>query len=145
MITSEVRIFDHFARIDAAIEEKTRRALNAAARRGQAVANEKAGNVGPFDIKPAHPIFQGFASGIRGRNPLWRIFDHGSLGKRRRGLKRDRRKSSWTVHREVGGVGHVQEYEAHRQDVSGKGITPRDISNPARRAGRKELIARLSD
>ena len=109
-----------------------------------AVANEKAHTeagkeISTFQTIPAHGTANGFASGIKGRNPLWRIYDKGTLGKRTAALKgRNRRKDTWTVKR--GG----SEYEARRRsDTSGKGISARNISNAARTAGRKALTAAL--
>lgn len=144
MITSTVKVLDDFGRIDEMIDRKTVAALNDAAHAAAGVAEEKAHTesgkeISTFDVIPAHGTGNGFASGIKGRNPLWRIYDKGTLGKRTAALKgRNRRKDTWTVKRAG------SEYEARRRsDTSGKGISARNISNAARTAGRKALTAAL--
>jgi hypothetical protein len=134
MITSTIRTFDHFPQLTAEIEARTVRALDHAASAGAAVANAAGERISTFIVVPAHPTGQGFASGIRARNPLWRIFDKGSLGKRHARLKKDRRMDEWMVNR--GG----SPYTASRGDTTGKGVEPRNISTPARTAGRRALL-----
>jgi hypothetical protein len=137
-VKSTIRTFDHFPILTAEIEQRTRVALAAAAEVGMEVANEKAvtangRRISSFRIVPVHESVEGYASGIRANNPLYRIFNKGSLGKHRGKLKRSG-KDSWDVNRR----GSV--YTAHRGDVADKGISARDITNPARAAGRKALI-----
>lgn len=144
MITSRVSLHDEgFARLDAEIDRRTIDALNAAAADGARVANERAKTkngkqVGMFHVVPAYGSYDGFAAGIKSHNPLWRIFDKGTLGKRRAATKRPR-KTSWEVAR----AEDSQPYEAHRGDIDGKGIDPSHISNAARTAGRKTLLGTL--
>jgi hypothetical protein len=134
-VKSTIRTFDHFPILTAEIEQRTRIALAAAAEAGMEVANEKGAGISSFRLVPVHESVDGYASGIKANNPLYRIFDKGSLGKRRAKLKRPgSRKSDWSVSRR----GSV--YTAHRGDVADKGISARDITNPARAAGRKALI-----
>jgi hypothetical protein len=145
VITSTVKTHDQLGRIDELLDRKTTSALNTAARAAAAVADERAHTeagkqISTFQVIPAHGTANGFASGIKGRNPLWRVYDKGTLGKRRAQLKgRNRRKTSWTVKR------NGSEYEAHRNPdaLNGKGISARNISNAARTAGRKALITSL--
>lgn len=137
MITSRIRTFDTFPELTVEIEARTIRALDNAAEVGAAVANAAAGpKISTFSIIRAHPIGEGFASGIKAKNPLYRIFDHGSLGKRNARLKKDTRSAAWPVSR------RGTDYTAHRRSLDG-GIEPRNISIPARRAGRKALIAAI--
>lgn len=137
MITSTIRTFDYLPRLTLELERRTVRALNAAAAAGAAVANERATGITSFSVIPAERGPEGFVSAIRARNPIWRVFDKGSLGKRTARLKRDRRKDSWQVTR------RGTTYTAHRGDIDGKGIAPRSISNPARTAGRAALLAAI--
>ena len=81
MIKARVNTFADFSQVTAELEARTLRALNEAAAVGKAVAEERAGNVGHFEIVHAHPVPEGFASGLRA-SPLVRIFEKGSLGKR---------------------------------------------------------------
>lgn len=136
MITSRVSAIDDFGRVIDEVERRSTRALNDAARAAAQTFEERAAGIPGSEITviPAHGTHNGFAAGIRARGPLWRIFDKGSLGKRTARLKRNRRKDSWTVKRGDG------EHTADRRDVDGKGIAARNISNPARTAGRKALI-----
>jgi hypothetical protein len=135
-VKSTIRTFDYFPALTAEIEARTRAALVAAAEAGMEVANEKAADISTkihFRVLPVHETTEGLSAGIKSSTPLFRIFDKGSLGKHRGHLKRGR-KSSWDVKR------RGSSYTAHRGDVEGKGIEPRDITNPARAAGRKALI-----
>lgn len=135
MITSTVRSFDYFAEFTDEIEARTLAALEEAAGAARSVADERAQGISTFSVVEPHRVAEGWASGISGANKKWRIFDKGSLGKRTAKLKRDRRKDSWPVSR------RGSTYEAHRRDVTGKGIAARNISNPARLAGRKKLLS----
>lgn len=145
-ITSRVQVHDDFGRISELVDRETIRSLDQAAEAGLQVATSRAHTangkqVSTFQLIPAHGTADGFASGIRANNPLWRIYDKGTLGKRRGALKgRNRRKDTWAVRP---GKADREGYEASRGDISGKGIPPADISNPARTAGRKTLIAAL--
>lgn len=137
MITSRVSAIDGFGKLIADVERRATRGLNDAAHVAAATFAERASGIPGSDpvVIPAQGIHDGFRSGIRARGPLWRVFDKGSLGKRTSQLKRPgQRKQTWTVRR--GGT----EYQAHRHDTDGKGIRARDISNPARAAGRRILI-----
>lgn len=135
MITSTIRTFDHFPQLTAEIEARTIRALDEAATAGAAVANAASERIRTtFSVIPAQASVDGFASGIKARNPIWRVFDKGSLGKRHARLKQDRRKDVWPVDR------RGSEYTAHRGDTTGKGIEPYNISTPARAAGRRALL-----
>ena len=143
MITSTVQAHDQFGRVDAILDQELVRSLNIAARAAAAVAEERARTangkqISTFQTIAAHGTANGYASGVKGRNPLWRVYDKGTLGKRSAGLKgRNRRKGTWTVNR------RGSEYQAHRRDTAGKGIAGLNISNAARTAGRKTLIAAI--
>lgn len=138
MITSRIRTYDTFPRLTEEITRRTIRALDAAAAAGATVASAAAGpKISTFRIIPAHPIGEGFASGIKANNPLFRIFDHGSLGKRNKRLKKDIRKESWPVSR------RGSDYTAHRRSTDTGGVAPRNITVPARIAGRRALLASI--
>lgn len=142
MITSTIKTFERFPELTAEVEALTLRALEEAAKDGQAVADERADGVTTFNVIPAHRTATGFASGLRARNSIWRVFDKGSLGKRGARLKRPNlRAAAWTVR--PGESNRSGPYTAHRGDVEGKGIAARQISNPARTAGRHALIEAL--
>lgn len=134
MIRATVKVFQDFPLVTAEIEYRTLQALNQAAEDGGAVANLQAGNIGGVKTIPAHTTAEGAVSGIKFDNWLWRIFDKGSLGKHVGKLQRNRQES-WTVTR------NGNPYVAYRGDVTGEGVDPRNISNPARAAGKKALIA----
>jgi hypothetical protein len=140
MITSTVKTFDMFPELTVRIEELELHALNEAAKTAAAVASERATGITEFHPIPAGRTAEGYASGIRAKNPIWRVFDKGSLAKRTVPLKRDRRKAEWPVRP---GKADRSGYEAHRRTPISGGVDPKDISNPARRAGRKALIAAL--
>lgn len=146
MITSSVKVLDQgVGALQSEIDRRTVTALNAAAREGARVANERAKTtngkqIGVFQVIPASGSWDGFSSGIKSYNPLWRIYDKGTLGKRTAALKKPRRKTSWQVTRAKDSA----PYEAHRGDVDGKGIGPSHISNRARTAGRRTLIQTLN-
>lgn len=136
MIRSEIKVFDEFDRVTDFVKLKTRAGLDHAAREGKSVADAQQGSIasrGPFKTIPAHGTESGFASGIKG-NPLVRIFDKGTLGKRRAQPKRPR-KDTWQVTRKG------TTYTAHRGETAGKGIAARNILSPARLAGRKALLS----
>lgn len=138
MIKSTIRTFDTLPHLTDRMLEKTRDAVDAAAEAGQEVAEEQARGISTFDVIPAHDVVEGIAAGIHANNPLFRIFDKGSLGKRTARLKRpESRKEQWKVER------RSSVYEAHRGNVEGKGITARQITAPARLAGRRKLIERI--
>jgi hypothetical protein len=138
MITSSINVHENFGAVDAAVDEITKRALNAAAAAGSAAAEQQAGNVADWKAIPAHGTATGFASGIKADTPLWRVYDKGSLGKRTARLKQDRRKPEWQVNR------GTNPYTARRRSTSTGGVAGRNISNPARTAGRKALKAALT-
>lgn len=146
MITSSVKVLDQgVGALQAEIDRRTVTALNAAAREGARVANERAKTtngkqVGMFQVIPAAGSWDGFSAGIKSYNPLWRIYDKGTLGKRTAALKKPRRKTTWEVKR----AKDAAAYQAQRGDVGGKGIDPAHISNAARTAGRKTLIQVLN-
>lgn len=141
--TSRVDVFDHFARIDEFVERRSKQALDAAARRAATVFEQQSGSHDfGVEIVPAHGDFNGFSSGIRVRNKLYHVFDHGSLGSRRgRRLKDPRRKETWEVRQ------RRRRYTAHRHPEAltqaDKGVAPLNLTNPARTAGRKTLLAEL--
>lgn len=141
MIGSSVRIRDDFGELTAAVDRQTIDALNAAAAAGRAVAQERSAGTGSdteWTIIPAHATHEGFAAGIRARTPTWRIFNKGSLGKRTAALKQPgRRKEFWEVKR------GANVYTANRGDVTDKGVAAKNISNPARTAGRRTLLERI--
>lgn len=139
MITSTVQVHDSFGEINVAIDRKTVRGLNDAARAAADVAEQKSGNIAEWNVIPAHGTANGFASGIKASNPLPNVFDKGSLGKRTARLKDPRRKEDWRVVRKGSNP-----YTAHRRDVAGKGVAARNIRNPARTAGRKILNASVA-
>lgn len=136
MITARVNVFADFPAITAELEARTVRACDEAAVAGRSVAEAQAEGISDVLIVATHPTADGFRSGIKFTKHQWLVFDKGSLGKRTARLKRpNSRKESWRVRR------GTNPYTAHRRDVTGKGIAARNISNPARAAGRKALIA----
>lgn len=139
MITSSVTIHDGFGELGEMIDRASVAALNEAAAAGRAVAEQHSAGTGTdWAVVPAHGSFNGFVSGLRANNPIWRVFNKGSLGKRTAALKEPgRRKDYWTVSR------GSNPYTAVRHDVSGKGVSAKNISNPARTVGRRILIERL--
>lgn len=137
MISSTITVFENLDGVNDAVDALTKRALDAAARAGAQAAEEKTGNVGDWRVLPARGTYNGFASGIKADTPLWRVFDKGSLGKRTARLKDSRRKPEWQVNR------GTNPYVAHRRSSDG-GVAARNISNPARTAGRKALKAALT-
>lgn len=140
MITARVNVEDHFAVITEEIELRTIAALNAAAEEAAIVADKQANHPKPiahFTVLSARNVGDGYRSGVKA-GPLTRIFDKGSLGKHRGALKRARAKPEWEVKR------GTNPYTARRHDdLAGEGIAPRNILNPARKAGRAVLLGRL--
>lgn len=142
-ITARINLVEHFDLVDEAVERKSIEALNAAAVAGAAVFNQRTQLPGhEATVIPAHGTGTGYASGIKAKDPLWRIFDKGSLGKRSGELKgRDRRRPEWTVKQ------RSRTYTARRHEEAltspDKGVAARQIANAARTAGRKALRIRL--
>lgn len=137
MIRSTIRTFDHFPQMTEELELKALHALNEAAITAAEVAQQQARDVAHFEIVPAHPIFEGFSSGVKA-SPLARIYNKGSLGKHQGTLKRPR-KPSWPVNR------GSNPYIAQRSgDLEGKGVAARSIYTVARAAGRKVLLAAIT-
>lgn len=131
---------DGFAVVERRMEQKARQAVDAAAHAAAKVAEQQASGISEFRVLPARGTHEGFVSGVKALNPLVRIFDKGSLGKRRGRLKRDRRKDSWKVTRKG------TTYTAHRKPealTGSTGVQARNIFGPARAAGRKALKAAL--
>lgn len=137
MIRAHITFEDHFDRLDEEIDLRVLAALNEGAAVMAGVANAKAGNVATFTPMPARRTLSGWASAVHASNPIWRVFDKGSLGNRHVRLKKERRKDSWQVTR------RGTTYTAHRQSTSTGGVQPRNISNPAKLAGLKALLAAL--
>lgn len=143
-VTSRVESRDHFDRVTAAVERKVLNALDRASEAALAEARRQQKDVDfGWEVKHARGDFNGFSSGIRARNRLVNVFDHGSLGARggRKLVAAGRRKASWTVKQKH------RTYEAHRHSEAltdaKKGIKSRNITNPARTAGRRRLLAEL--
>lgn len=138
MSKATVRIVDNTDTLFHAMRARTMAALAEAAEAGRAVFDEKATGITEATIVPPRANATGYSAGIRARNGIWRVFDKGSLGKRTARLKRpNQRKETWDV------VRRGTKYTAHRREVAGKGIAPRNIANPARLAGKKALRAAL--
>lgn len=141
MITSRINVTENFEQASLELERRTVLALDAAAAEAARVADLRANTPKPiahFAVIPAHNIGIGYASGVKA-GPLTRIFDHGSLGRRDKNLKRPRAKPAWQVNR------GANPYTAHRHDdLQGEGVAPRGILAAARKAGRAILIARLA-
>lgn len=137
MITSRVQAIPRFGELEELIQARTQAALNAAAAAGVEVANARAQGITEFHVLPAGRAPEGYRSGIKAANPIWHVFDKGSLGKRVAKLKRDRRKDSWPVTRKR------TTYTAHRRSTDTGGVDARNIANPARTAGRHALLAAL--
>lgn len=131
---------DGFQRVDERMQRQARHAVDAAAEAAAAVARRQAAGISEFRVIPARGTHDGFSAGVKALNPLARIYDMGSLGKRRGRLKRDRRKTEWKVTRKG------TTYTAHRHPdaLTGQtGVPGRDIFAPARAAGRRALKAAL--
>lgn len=140
MLTARVTFEDHFDRLDEEIERRVLLALNEGAAVMAEVATGKAEGVTDFHVLRARRTLSGWAAAVSAANPIWRVFDKGSLGERRVRLKRDRRKESWPVRP---GNSNRAGYEAHRQHTDTGGVAPRNISGPAKLAGLKALLAAL--
>jgi hypothetical protein len=140
MIKSTIRTYDTIPHLTARLREQTVAALDAAAEAGKEVADERGQGIhdATFTIVPAHDFGERIIAGVLAKSPLYRIFDKGSLGKRTAALKRPNlRKEKWPVNRRGAA------YEAHRGDITGKGVSARQITNPARTAGRRALLERI--
>lgn len=126
-------------KVDEAMQRRAKLAVQRAAAAAVIVANGRYPE-GKFHLTPTRGTHEGYKAGILGTS-LAHIFDKGSLGRHVGGLKRDRRKDSWTVRRKG------TEYTATRRPEvltdGARGIPARNIFGPARRAGRKALIAAL--
>lgn len=137
MIRSTVNAFPHFGELAAKIERRSIQALEQAAHAGAQAANQQASGITDFHVTTVDRDFAGYTVGIRAKNPIWRVFDKGSLGNRVARLKRERRKDSWQVTRKG------TTYTAHRRSTDTGGVKARNISNPARTAGRRALLAAI--
>jgi hypothetical protein len=137
MINARVTYEDHFDKFTEQIEQRIMAALNEGAVAMAEVASSRSQGITEFSPMRARKTLSGYASGASARNPIWRVFDKGSLGNRHVRLKKDRRKDSWQVTR------RGTTYTAHRQSTSTGGVQARNISNPAKLAGLKTLIAAL--
>lgn len=137
MINAHVTFEDHFDRLDAEIEHRVLSALNVGAEAMAVVASGHATGITTFSVLPARRTLSGWASAVQAKNPIWRVFDKGSLGMRHVQLKRNRRKEEWKVTRKG------TTYTAHRRSTTTGGVKARNISNPAKLAGLKALVAAL--
>lgn len=143
MIRSRVVVHDNrfLERVDERVQQLAKRAVAAAADAAAPVATRQAQGKSTYRTTRVKGTGDGYEAGIKANNPLARIYDKGSLGKRKGALKRDRRKQSWQVTQKR------RAYEAHRNPEtltdSSKGVAPLDILAPARRAGRKAMKAAL--
>lgn len=152
MITSSVKAFARFPEVKQRVELAAKEAVEAAAAEAAVVANEGASIDLEIEIVPAHSDVNGYSAGIKSRRtssrgrrggtaeenttPIAWFFDRGTLGNRKRRLKRPR-KETW-----VGTRGGTT-YAAHRRDVAGKGIQPERFFGKARTAGRRKLLERI--
>lgn len=141
MFRSQITIHDNLAGVTAHVEELARRATLAAAEAAAAAAQAGSSIDLQLELISPHPDFEGFVAGIRSRKKgrastveIARFFDGGTLGGRKRALKRPRRES-WTVKRSSG------PYTAHRHDVAGKGIPAERFFLKARVAGRRAMVS----
>lgn len=152
-IRSGVKVFQRFPEITQRVETACKEGLDAAAAEAAVVAQASASIDLELEVQRAEGTVDGYSAGIKsnrtssqGRHgygadlnatPIAWMFDRGTLGKRRRKLKRPR-KEQWAVTR--GGKTHV----AHRGDVEGKGIEPEGFFGKGRAAGRKKLLERIN-
>ena len=152
MITSQVKVFQRFPQVTRDVETAAKEGLEAAAVEAAAVAQAGASIDLEIEVVPVHGDISGYSAGIKARRtssrgrrggtaeenttPIAWFFDRGTLGNRKRRLKRPR-KESWTVTR--GGA----TYTAHRRDIAGKGIQPERFFGKARTAGRRKLLERI--
>jgi hypothetical protein len=138
MINARITFEDHFDLLDEQIEARVLLGLNEGAAVMAEVANSRSQGIKTtFHPMPARRTLSGWASAVSASNPIWRVFDKGSLGNRHVRLKRDRRKDSWPVSRKG------TTYTAHRRSTETGGVAARNISNPAKLAGLKALLAAL--
>jgi hypothetical protein len=142
MIRSTVTVHDNFGQISKRVAALARASTLAGAEEAARVAQANASIDLEIELVAPHQDPDGVAAGIRSNkkgNRNTRIapyFDAGTLGNRRKKLKRAGR-SSWTVKR--GG----SSYTASRHDVTGKGIKPQRFFGKAKAAGRKAMIEKL--
>lgn len=143
MIKANVDVRNEFGKVTESMRRQSLQALAQAAEAGKQTAERQARTeaghqVSTFWVVHPHGDADGFASGIRHKNPLANIYDKGSLGKRTARLKNPgRRKQAWPVQRK-----NANPYTAHRQETLG-GVAPLNIYNQARAAGRRALLAAL--
>lgn len=139
MITSTVNGVQRFGEITAEIEKHVIRGLEIAAEEGTVVAEGLAGKYTPFRPGPVRGTIDGYESGVVAENKLLgRVFDKGTLGKRKGNLSpRSRRKSTWQVTR------RGATYTAHRGNIEGKGVEGTQWGGKTRSAGRKALLTYL--
>lgn len=141
-VVGRVNVLDHVDEFNDLVDAKVRNALAAAGNVMAAIGTKQSAAVGiEWKATNVGPTGDGWAVGARASNPLFRVYDHGSLGKRTKGLKRNRRKASWEVKQ------RHRQYTAHRHLETltdpGKGHVKLDITNPVRRFGRQTLINEL--
>lgn len=138
MINARVSYEDHFDAFEEQIERRVLSGLNEGAIVMAEVANLRSEGIKTtFTPIAARRTLSGWASAVSASNPIWRVFDKGSLGMRHVRLKKDRRKEDWRVTR------RGTTYTAHRRSTSTGGVEARNISNPAKLAGLKALLAAL--
>lgn len=148
MITSRIYAMQEgFVTMSEKLEARTVEALDAAAATAADVAEANASIDLQLEIVLAHELAEGYSAGIKSRRqsdsegkttPIAPFFDAGTLGKRRKKLKRNR-KESWTVTR------RGTAYTARRGDVDGKGIAPERFFSKARAAGRARLVEKIHE
>lgn len=152
-IRSGVKVFQRFPEITKRVEEACKEGLDAAALEAAAVAQASASIDLELEVQRAEGTVDGYSAGIKSRRtssrgrrggtadqnatPIAWMFDRGTLGKRRKKLKRPR-KESWPVTRKG------STFVAHRQDVDGKGIEPEGFFGKGRAAGRRKLLERIN-
>jgi len=146
---STVKTFNAFPQVTAQVRRVSRDALDKASAAAAAAAQANSKHRLDIEVIPAGEDLEGYSAGIKSRRltdvegkttPIALFLDEGTLGKRKRPLKRGR-KSSWTQ-RNPGGSGT---HTATRQDVSGKGIEGEHFFPKARSAGRKVLLTQIKE
>lgn len=142
MIRASIQISDQFAGLHERVEQLARQTTLAGATAAAAAAQENASLDLELRIIEPQQDPDGAAAGIRAEKTgargarIARFFDQGTLGKRRKKVKRPGR-DHWTVRRGGGS------YTAERQDVAGKGIDPQHFFAAAKTAGRKAMAEKL--
>lgn len=140
-----MKAVQRFGLITERVERAAQAGLDAAARQAAIVAQANASINLELEVKGARGELDGYSAGIKSRRkssragkatPIARFFDEGTLGKRRKPVKRGRKKS-WTQTR--GGTS----YTAERRDIDGKGIEPEHFFPKARNAGRKAMLEQI--